>query len=137
MGPQGDRRASWDRLAGQYGHFQSQIFVFVQPNDPSMLCDRLMDPFLYSFCHRLIKLPLLCHKIMVCVLSTLSLGSGECSLFLSGLLFSAFGCLEDDGGKERCALLYLSTTEICPTSLVCLDNAVSMASSSHEDRSYA
>ena len=28
----------------------------VQPNDPSMLCDRFMDPFLYSFCYRLIKL---------------------------------------------------------------------------------
>ena len=50
-----------DCLAGQNGHFQSQIAVyhppssfFVQTNDPSILCDHFMDPFLYSFCYRLI-----------------------------------------------------------------------------------
>ena len=59
--PKCDRKACMDCLAAQNGHFQSQIVVcqppsslFVQPNDPSMLCDRFMDPFLYSFCYRLI-----------------------------------------------------------------------------------
>ena len=44
-----DRKACMYCLAGQNGHFQSQIVVsqppsllFVPPNDPSMLCDRFM-----------------------------------------------------------------------------------------------
>lgn len=33
---------------------RTAVFKFVQPNDPSMLCDRLMDPFLHSIFYRLI-----------------------------------------------------------------------------------
>ena len=49
-----DRKACVYCLAGQNGHFQSQIRVvvsqlpslfFVQPRDPSMLCDRFMGAF--------------------------------------------------------------------------------------------
>ena len=57
--PKCDCKACMYCLAGQNGHFQSQIVVpqpssllFVQPNDPSMFCDRFMDSFLYSFCYR-------------------------------------------------------------------------------------
>ena len=53
--PKCDRKAYMDCLAGQNGHCQSQTVVYrppssfsVQPNDPSMLCDHFMDPFLYS-----------------------------------------------------------------------------------------
>ena len=55
MGPRGDRKACWDRLAGQKRRFDFENDRSVQPNDPSMLCDHLMDPFLYSFCYRLIR----------------------------------------------------------------------------------
>ena len=54
MGPEGDRKACWDRLAGQKRRFDFENGRSVQPNDPSMPCDRLMDPFLYSFCYGLI-----------------------------------------------------------------------------------
>ena len=47
--PKCDRKACMNCLAGQNGHFQSQIFVsepqslfFVQPNDPSVYCDHFM-----------------------------------------------------------------------------------------------
>ena len=49
-----DRKACVNCLAGQNGHFQSQIRVvvsqlpslfFVQPRDPSMLCDLFMGAF--------------------------------------------------------------------------------------------
>ena len=46
------------------------IIVFVEPNDPSMLCDRFMDPFLYSFCYRLIVSRV--SGIVCVVLSTIS-----------------------------------------------------------------
>ena len=44
-----------DRLAGQKRRFEFENGRSVQPNDPSMLCDPLMDPFFYSFCYRLIR----------------------------------------------------------------------------------
>ena len=44
MGLWGDRKACWDRLAGQNGHFQSQIFAFVDPINADVVPLR-------EFCH--------------------------------------------------------------------------------------
>ena len=64
MGPWGDRKACWDRLAGPKRRFDFENGRSFQPNDPSMLCDRLMDPFLYSFCYRLIEARLRLWRIL-------------------------------------------------------------------------
>ena len=54
MGPYGDHKACWDHLAGQKHRFDFENGCSVPPNDPSMLCGHLMDPFLYLFRYQLI-----------------------------------------------------------------------------------
>ena len=59
MGPQSDRKACWDHLAGQKAMMVTETRQFdfengrsVQPNNPCMLYGRISDTGLYSFCYR-------------------------------------------------------------------------------------
>ena len=63
MGPQSDRKACWDRLAGQKTMMVADTRRFdfengrsVQANNPCVLCGRISDTGLYSFCYRRISL---------------------------------------------------------------------------------